>query len=130
MLFRSLAAVATEHGVTLPAFKDVLRHTRSKPNAFPVVVVGQPKGDTSQPGTIMSTDAQLPVMPIVNGSNPDLMDKQMDGYMTALVRLFSKRRVGCVEFQVTGFDADEPAPFDGELLQTGGVLLRAVTQDR
>lgn len=123
----STTAIGQELGITLPPFRRVRRHTRGyTPTDTPIAVIGQARGEIDDTRSI-NTTCSLVVMAVISGSNPDTMDDQMAGYITALVRLFSGREVGGVFFRCTGFDADQPTPYEGttNLVQTGAVLLEA-----
>lgn len=124
-----LATVATEQGVTLPALHKVMRHTNKPPSKYPVAIVGTVRGDVDDAGSITTTGSCV-VMFIISGSDPDKLDEQMDGYLTAAVRLFAKAQKGDMQIEVRGFDADKPSPIEGSLLQTCGVLIGATVSER
>lgn len=120
-----LTAVGTEFSLTLPDLRAVYRHTNTNDPVTPCAVVGQVRGDIDDHGAIHST-VNLTVMVALSGHNPDPLDEQMDGYLAAIVRLFTHYYTDAVRIEVTGFTAEEPSPYEGrDLIQTGAVFLSA-----
>jgi hypothetical protein len=118
--------VAAEHGVTLAPFRSIYRHTRLDSPALRggALILGKPRADVDDSGSVRST-AALPLMPCTIEGTEDQMDAWVQAAITALCRLFAHSEWSGVKFNLVGFDADEPSPFENVTLQTGLVELSA-----
>jgi hypothetical protein len=118
--------VSAEHGVTLEPFRSIYRHTRLDSPALKggALILGKPRGDVDDTASVKSS-ASLPIMPCTIDGTPDVQDAWIQAAITALGRLFARSEWDGVKFNMVGFDADEPSPFENVVLQTGLVELSA-----
>jgi hypothetical protein len=133
------AAIESNHTAILQAvskdaqaLRDVYRVTAPRNIVFPCCIIGQARGDVDDsPSRSTRTRVTLPVMIALSGSDPERLDAEMDAQITAMVRLFAGTQHGEMLFSVEDFDADMPAPFEANLVQTAVVTLSAtVTESR
>lgn len=129
-----IAEVAAERSLSLDNPRKVYKFPtgeapRTETILWPCVEVMPPSGDLEAHGSSIGSVLDYWVLFNVSTADPEKADRQLEAYLTALVRTYGLIEYGDLSLEVVQIDTSPPLSTTGGTVQAVGVLVRVTASE-